>query len=155
VPGHVVTAATVAPRLTAVVAETTTWERFPGVWPQLLDEVYGVVRPRPELAPTAGPGPRWQNVMLYKDDTPSVEIGVLVSTSFPPVGRVSSSRLPGGTVATTTHRGDYAGLAGAHDAVHRFAAERGLEPAGPRWEIYGHAREDPDEVETEIVYLLR
>ena len=38
--------------------------------------------------------------------------------------------------------------------VHRFAAERGLELAGPRWEIYGHWREDPAEVETEVYYLL-
>jgi hypothetical protein len=26
--------------------------------------------------------------------------------------------------------------------------------AGPRWEIYGHRREDPSEVETEIGYVV-
>ena len=42
---------TVAPRLTAVVAQTTTWEQFPEVWRQLLDEVYALARTREELAP--------------------------------------------------------------------------------------------------------
>ena len=39
-----------------------------------------------------------------------VEIGVLVTTGFEPVGRVIASELPGGEVATATHRGDYARL---------------------------------------------
>ena len=151
---HVVDATTVAPRLTAVVAQTTTWEQFPGLWGQLLDEVYGFVRNREELASTAGPGPRWRNVMLYKDDTPSVEVGVLVGKPFPPSGNVISSRLPGGKAVMTVHRGDYAALGRAHEAVHRFAKERALELAGPRWEIYGHWHDDPRELETEIYYLL-
>jgi len=46
-----VVVATVEPRLTAVVAETTTWAAFPTLWASLLDEVYAVVRPRPELSP--------------------------------------------------------------------------------------------------------
>lgn len=51
---HVVDA---APRATAVVVLTTTWEEFPAVWASLLDEVYAVVRARPDLAPERGPGP--------------------------------------------------------------------------------------------------
>jgi effector-binding domain-containing protein len=152
---HVVTAMTVAPRLTAVVAQTTTWDRFPGLWKQLLDEVYDFVKDSEELASTAGPGPKWRNVMLYKDDAPSVEVGVLVRTSFSPNGRVISSRLPGGKAAMTTHRGDYAQLDRAHEAVHRFARVQELELAGPRWEIYGHWRRDPRELETDVYYLLR
>jgi effector-binding domain-containing protein len=145
----VVVTATVEPRLTAVVTETTTWPEYPTVWPRLLDEVYGVVRPRPELSPGDG----WHNVMLYKDDRPSVEVGVLAAAAFDPVGRVVASQLPGGRVATTTHRGDYTGLAAAHDAVHRFAAEQGLELTGVRWEIYGHGDQDP--IEIEICWQLR
>jgi effector-binding domain-containing protein len=148
---HVVKLATVAPRRIAVVAETTTWERFPGLWRQLLDEVYAFVRARPELAGATGPGAKWQNVMLYKDDVPNVEVGVLVAQSFSGEGRVIPSQLPGGRVAKTIHRGDYAQLLHAHDAVHRFAAEHAIELAGPRWEIYGHAHE----LETEVYYGLR
>ena len=152
-PGDV-EVATVEPRLTAVVARTTTWDEFPDVWRGCLDEVYAVVRPRPELSPAPGAGPQWHNVMLYKDDVPSVEVGVLVGRSFSPEGRVIPSELPGGRVARTINRGGYADLGGAHDAVHRFAAEAGLELAGPRWEIYGHP--DGDRApEIEVSYLLR
>jgi len=146
---------TVAPRPTAVVAETTTWEALPTLWSRLLDEVYAVVRPRPELSPSRGTGHLWQNVMLYKDDVPSVEVGVLVAGPFDAVGRVVPSRLPAGRVATAVHRGDFAGLGRAHEAVNRFAAENGLELAGPRWEIYGHWSADPRDLETEVFYLLR
>jgi effector-binding domain-containing protein len=147
VPEHVVTVTTVAPRLTAVVAQTTTWEQFPGLWRQLLDEVYAVVRNEPSSA-------RWQNVMLYKDDTPAVEVGVLVASALADRGRVIASQLPGGKVATTTHRGDYSGLELAHTAVRRFAERERLELQGPRWEIYGH-HDDRREPETDVYYLLR
>ncbi len=145
---------TVDPRPTAVVAQTTTWAEFPRLWGQLLDEVYGFVRARPELA-TGNEGERWQNVMLYKDQRPDVEVGVLMSKSFEPHGRVVSSSLPGGEVATAVHRGDYATLGVTHHAVREAAAARGRELAGPCWEIYGHWREDPRELETEIFWLLR
>jgi hypothetical protein len=73
----------VNPRRTAVVAETTTWADLPTLWRRLLDEVYGFVRGRPDLA-TGSDGEMWQNVMLYKDATPDVEIGVLVTSRLSP-----------------------------------------------------------------------
>ena len=145
---------TVDPRATAVVAQTTTWAEFPRLWGQLLGEVYGFVRSRGELATGAG-SERWQNVMLYKDQRPDVEVGVLVSRPFEPHGRVVPSELPGGEVATAVHRGDYATLGATHDAVREAAPARGRELAGPCWEIYGHASEDPGDQETEIFWLLR
>jgi effector-binding domain-containing protein len=141
-------------RPTAVVAQATTWADFPSLWPQLLDEVYGFVRRRPALATGTG-GELWQNVMLYKDDRPDVEVGVLVSGSFEPEGRVIASELPGGEVATTIHHGDYAQLRLAHDAVRDHVNAAGRELAGPCWEIYGHWRADPSELETEVFWLLR
>jgi effector-binding domain-containing protein len=145
---------TVDPRPTAVVAQTTTWEEFPRLWRPLLDEVYAFVRLRPDLATGHG-GELWQNVMLYKDDRPSVEVGVLVSRAFEPVGRVIASELPGGEVATAIHRGDYARLGATHDAVRDELAGHGRELAGPGWEVYGHWRENPSELETEVFWLLR
>ena len=145
---------TVHPRPTAVIGQATTWTEFPGLWGQLLAEVYRFVRGRSDLA--TGDGTElWQNVMLYKDDRPDVEVGVLASSRFEPEGRVISSALPGGEAATATHRGDYARLGVTHDAVREYAASRRRELAGPRWEIYGHWREDPSELETEIFWLLR
>jgi hypothetical protein len=143
----VVVAATVEPRLTAVVAEITTWQEWPDLWARLLDEVYAFVRPRPELSPGDG----WHNVMLYMDDTPSVEVGVLVGEPFAPAGRVVCSQLPAGNVLTTTYRGDWSELGRGHDAVHRHAAEHRIALTRVRWEIYGHGHEAPS---TEISYLV-
>jgi effector-binding domain-containing protein len=141
-------------RPTAVVAQTTTWAAFPSLWGRLLDEVYGFVRRRPDLA-TGSDGELWQNVMLYKDDRPDVEIGVLVTRSFEPEGRVIASELPGGEVATAIHRGDYAQLGVTHDSVRNYVIAAGRELAGPHWEVYGHWRADPSELETEVFWLLR
>jgi effector-binding domain-containing protein len=145
---------TVVARPTAVVARTTTWEEFPNLWGVLLGQVYEFVRPRPELA-TGDREELWQNAMLYKDQRPDVEVGVLVSGPFTSQGPVVSSALPGGEVATATHRGDYAKLGITHDAVREYAVAHGRELAGPCWEIYGHAASDASEAETEVFWLLR
>ena len=146
--------ATIEARPTAVVAQTTTWQEFAKLWGPLLDQVYEFVRPRPELA--TGDGQElWQNVMLYKDQRPDVEVGVLVSGPFQAEGPVMLSALPAGEVATATHRGDYARLGVTHEAVREYATAHGRELAGPCWEIYGHARPDPSQAETEVFWLLR
>lgn len=145
---------TVAARPTAVVAATTTWSEFPKLWGALLEQVYEFVRARPELAAGTG-SERWQNVMLYRDQRPDVEVGVLVSQPFQPEGSVTLSALPAGEVVAATHRGDYAKLGVTHEAVRSYAAAHGRELAGPCWEIYGHAPPDPREAETEVFWLLR
>jgi effector-binding domain-containing protein len=145
---------TVQERPTAVVAQTTTRSEFPKLWGQLLGRVYEFVRPRPELA-TGDGDERWQNVMLYKDQRPDVEVGVLVSGLFETEGSVIPSALPAGEVATATHRGDYGKLGDTHKAVRDYAAAHGRELAGPCWEIYGHAPPDPSEAETQVFWLLR
>ena len=146
--------AAVEARPTAVVAQTTTWQEFRELWGGLLlGQVYEFVRPRPELA--TGDGEElWRNVMLYKDQRPDVEVGVLVSGPFQAEGLVILSALPPGEVATATHRGDYAKLGVTHQTVRDYAAARGREFAGPCWEIYGHAPPDPSQAETEVFWLL-
>jgi effector-binding domain-containing protein len=136
-----------AARPTLVVACATSWREFPSLWRTLLDEVYAAVR-------AGGGGSGRQNVMLYKDDAPNVEIGVLAHGPVPLAGRVIASELPGGASAMTTHRGPYAEFDGAHRAVRDWCAARGLVLAGPRWEIYGHWRDDASQPETDVHYLL-
>jgi effector-binding domain-containing protein len=133
---------------TAVVAQATTWADFPGLWGQLLDEVYAFIR-------AGGTTQTGHNVMLYLDDVPNVEVGVQVDAPFVASGRVTPSQLPAGRVATTVHRGAYDGLSAAHEAVHAWCATHGHSLTRTRWEIYGDWREDPDELETEITYLLQ
>src|SRR5262245_45163900 len=134
---------------TAVVAATTTWAEFPGLWGKLLDEVWAAVR-------AAGVAAGCSTVMLYRDDVPHVEVGVTLRAPCPQVsgGRVVASSLPAGRVATTIHRGPYAGLAAAHQAVVDHCSAGGHQLAGPRWEVYGDHRDDPADLETEIFWLL-
>ena len=139
--------ATVASRPTAVVKATTTWREFPGLWKGMLDDVWACLR-------AGGVTRGCPNVMLYLDDVPNVEIGVELTVPCPLTGRVVASALPAGQVATTVHRGPYAALGSAHDAVVRWCAAEGLHRAGPRWEVYGPHREDPADLETRVFHLL-
>jgi effector-binding domain-containing protein len=138
---------TVEARPTAVIAETTSWAGFPGLWPRLLDEVWSAVRPRRD---EIRPG---RNVMLYKDDVPSVEVGVEIAGHFAAVGRIVASALPAGRVAMTTHQGSW-DVGPAHQAVIDECDRLDLERVGPRWEIYGHFNAPGDE-EVEIFHLVR
>jgi effector-binding domain-containing protein len=145
---HTITTLLVAARPTAVIAAATPWPEFPSLWKKLLDEVHASVR-------WGGGGHKGRNVMLYLDGVPNVEVGVELDQPVEIEGpRVVRSTLPAGEVAMTVHRGSYAGLGEAHDAVGRWFGERGITPAGPRWEVYGHHYDDPALIETEIFYLL-
>jgi effector-binding domain-containing protein len=139
---------TTAERATAVVRCATTWDAFPSLWRELLDDVYAFLA-------TSGVRQEGHNVMLYLDDVPNVEVGVEVSGPFPPAGRVVPSVLPAGEAAMTVHRGPYDRLDDAHRAVREWCAANGRALAGPRWEVYGDWHDDPARLETEVHYLLR
>jgi effector-binding domain-containing protein len=131
-----VTVRAVEPTPTAVVVAAATWAEFPAMWKPMLDEVWGFLRGgAPEGLYQQG-----HNIMLYKDDVPNVEVGVQVSGSFDPVGRVVASALPGGLAATAAHTGPIAEIGDTHRAVCEWSKANGYRLAGPRWEIYG----DPD-----------
>lgn len=98
-----ITVRQVPARATAVVAATTTWAEFPGLWGQLLGEVWQCLR-------AGGITSGCRNVMLYRDGVPHVEVGVLLDRPCPLTGRVVSSELPGGVAAVTVHRGSFGQL---------------------------------------------
>ena len=142
---------TVEPTPTAVVAAAVTWAEFPVLWRPMLDQVWGFLRGggAPEGLYRDG-----HNVMLYKDDVPNVEVGVQVSRSFEPVGRVTASSLPGGLVATATHIGPVSALGDTHQAVREWSEANGYRPAGPRWEIYGDPDPSTDDFQVDVFWLL-
>jgi effector-binding domain-containing protein len=144
---HQVVVTDVVARPTLVVATITTWSEFPRVWRALLDEVWGYLRAN-------GIEGGCRNVMLYRDDVPHVEVGVEARAPGPLSGRVTSSSLPAGKVAMTTHRGGYSDLDVAHRAVIDWCHEHGKQLAGQRWEVYGPHSDDPSEVWTEVCWLL-
>lgn len=154
-PEDRVTLAEVAPRRTAVIADTIAREDFPRLWRPMLDEVYAFVRACPEFAAAieGTPGPHWTNVMLYRDEAPNVEVGVLAPSDFTPGGRVISSELPRGRTLRATHLGDPAAIGETHDAVRGYARDHGLATAGVLWEVYGHP-DDGGAFATEVFHLL-
>lgn len=134
-------------RPTLVVPATTSWPEYPTLWRVLLDEVWSLLN-------TAGINSGCPNVMVYLDDTPQVEVGVLYEGRCDLVGRVVRSSLPDGKVAMTTHRGGYERLGQAHQAVVEWCDEQGLSLSGRRWEIYGPHSPDPTQTWTRIYWLL-
>ena len=88
------------PRPTAVVADATTWQEFPALWGQLLGEVWDCLH-------AGGIYRGCRNIMVYLNDVPNVEVGVLLDQPCPFTGRVVASALPAGTAATTVHRGPF------------------------------------------------
>lgn len=119
-------------RPTVVVRTTTTWQQFPIVWKELLDEVWACVR-------AGGIHSGCPNVMLYLGDVPHVEVGVQLSQPCLLTGRVVASTLPAGRVATTVHRGSYAALDSAHRAVLDWCAANGERVSRTRWEAQAEA----------------
>ncbi len=138
---------TTTARPTAVVVAVTTWDEFPSLWGRLLDQVYACLE-------AIDPRDRGHNVMLYKDDLPTVEVGVEVQVPFTPTGDVVASALPAGPTAMALHRGPYDRLGTTHDAIWEWCKANDRRLAGPRWEIYGDWHEDPSELLTEVYYLL-
>ncbi len=137
----------VAARPTLVVPATTSWPEFPRLWGQLLGEVWACLR-------AAGIHRGARNVMLYRDDIPTVEVGVLLDQPCPLTGRVVVSALPAGAVATTVHRGPFGDVRATHDAVLNWCDANGRRPTGTRWEVYGPHSDDPAEQWIEVHWLL-
>jgi effector-binding domain-containing protein len=145
---HAVSIVTTSATPTAVIRQTTTWERYPTLWGELLGEVWAFVRGADVRA--------GRNVMLYEDDTPTVEVGVEVDGAFAPGERVVPSALPAGRAATTVHRGEPSpeGLDAAHAAVVDWCEANGHARTGVRWEVYDHWRDDPSTFGTAVYWLL-
>jgi effector-binding domain-containing protein len=146
---HAVSIVATAATPTAVIRETTTWERFPTLWGELLDEVWTYVRAAEVQA--------GRNVMVYLDDTPNVEVGVELDGALEaPSSRVAASTLPAGRAAATVARGapSREGIAAAHAAVVGWCDANGHARTGVRWEVYDHWRDDPDSFETAVYWLL-
>lgn len=99
-----------------------------------------------------------RNIAIYWDDAIHLEAGVELPGSFTEHEPVIRSATPAGLTVTTTHLGPYHTLGVAHDAIWAWAAEHGHRLAGPRWEIYGHWREewndDPSSIRTDIFYQI-
>ena len=125
---------------TAVVRANTTRQDFPTLWGKFLDEVWAFLRARPGLRADG------HNVMLYRHNIPgvevAVEVGVQVTRSFEPAGRVVPSTLPSAEVATTIHSRKPAEIGTAYDAIQEYCRAASRKLMGVSWEVYGDPHPD-------------
>ena len=147
----------VAPRtLAAAQARVTAQTLVPAIR-HLFDQVYKYLN-------EAGVQPRGLNVIVYwneagcnlLDSEPGLvmEAGVEVEAALPQEGTVRAAATPVGAVASAVHVGPYDQLGKAHEAVRSWCDQQGLRLAGPNWEVYGHWNDDPQQLRTEVFYLL-
>jgi effector-binding domain-containing protein len=98
-------------------------------------------------------GPWFTHHLRRPGDTFDFEIGVPVSTSVTPTGRVKPGRLPAATVARAIYHGSYEGLGGAWGELGKWLAANGHRPAEDFWEVYAAGPEsnpDPASWRTEL-----
>jgi effector-binding domain-containing protein len=144
----------VAARPTAVMREQTTWPQLSATIQRLLDHVWTVMR-TDSMGPRLSHDDFGENVILYLDRHPTIEVGVLVDRPISERDGLIPSELPAGRIARAIHRGPYDQLGRAHDGMHAWCRANGQTLTGVRWEHYGHWRDDPNELETLIAYVLR
>lgn len=99
-----------------------------------------------------------RHVAVYWDDAITLEVGVEVSVPFVERDDVVRSATPAGTVASVVHMGPYGELGAAHRAIHDWSKVANRRLAGPKWEIYGHWKQewddDPSQIRTDVFYLV-
>jgi effector-binding domain-containing protein len=138
----------VAAQLTAVIRLRAQLCELSTVVPQACGEVWTFLRssnfPRPG-----------RHLAIYLDDEINIEVGVEVFQPFTGNDRVVCSNTPAGMAATAVHMGPYGRLGEAHKAIHRWAAAHGQTLARPCWEVYGHWNDDPAQLRTDVLYLIR
>ena len=97
----------------------------------------------------AGPPLVVYHDVIREETRGRVEMCVPVAEGFAGAGDVSARRLPAGPAVSTVHRGRYADVGPAYEALTTWMAGHDVEPAGPPREVYLN---DPHEVgETEAL----
>jgi effector-binding domain-containing protein len=86
-----------------------------------------------------------------------VEIGFTTTKEVPGQGNIQRGSIPGGKAASVLHVGPYNGLGAAHDALHRWMAEKGFESATGYYELYLNDPQNtlPEALKTEVFTLLK
>lgn len=88
------------------------------------------------------------------EDEWEIEAGIPLESRIEGSGEIAASELPAGPAAVTVHKGPYAGLGEAHDAVLAWIDEQELNVTGAPWDAYVDDPADvpSDEVRTRIVW---
>ncbi|MHB0858136.1 MAG: GyrI-like domain-containing protein [Anaerolineae bacterium] len=135
----------------ACIRTTTTWRELSATIGRML---YEISRYLEDLGlPPAGPPFVRYHISLAEEL--DIEVGLPLMTLVEGRPPVYAGELPGGTVASTIHRGAYDTLRMAYEALEAWMKDHGYSPAGPPWEVYwtdpGELL-DPGEWRTEVVW---
>jgi effector-binding domain-containing protein len=85
-----------------------------------------------------------------------VEAGIPVSRSLPAHGDLLAGEVPAGHYAACMHLGSYESLSVTYEALSRWVAEQGLQPAGVAYEFYySEATTPPEHTATRILIPLK
>ena len=151
--GSEVEVVTVEQAPTAVRAGTVTRAELGKTIGEYLGTVWKYVRERGDLQPG-------HSIVLYRGDPGAgpapIEVGVQIAHSFTgadPSG-VWCSRLPAGRAARIVNHGPFDQLGPSYAALFKWRDDGGHVFKGPSWEVYGDHDDNPDNLVTEIYFLL-
>jgi len=146
-----VTVGRVERQLIAAARQRTTFKKVSSEIQDLLSHSWSLIRSTPGLREEG------HNVAIYWEQSGegSIEVGVQVVREFEATEAVVCSATPAGEVARTAHFGPYNRLGPAHEAVREWCKSNGREFRLPFWEIYGDWSDDPAQLRTDVLYLLK
>ena len=144
---------TVAAEPMAAVEVKAEFAGLPEAIRQGLDAVFDVLADGDYGAPGAATvfyGP------MHNTSVMDLRIGVRLSSPFPgPVSEVAAFETPAGEVAHAVYFGPYDQMLQGHQAAKAAAREAGREITGASWEVYGDWTDNPDELRTDLFWLLK
>lgn len=111
--------------------------------PAFLGAAYGEVLTALGAQHVAPAGPPFARYRPSGDGF-DVEAGFPAARTVTASGRVQPATLPGGDVATSLHRGDYAGVGEVYRAITEWLPAHGYAVAGAPWESYLDGPEVPE-----------
>lgn len=138
-----------AAQVTAVIRVTIPRAQIRNVMGPGLSELLSAIAAQ-GVAPA---GPWFTHHLKMDPDIFDFEIGVPVSVSVAPAGRMTPGQLPAATVARTIYHGNYDGLAAAWREFDAWINANGHTAATDLWECYVAGPEssaDPTQWRTEL-----
>ena len=125
--------------------------------PELIGKSYGdIAQYLAQLGqyPAGAPFAAYYNMDMQNLD---VELGFPVSKELPGKGEIKSGRIPAGKFATVLHAGPYDKVGPAYEALTKWIAEKGYEPAGVAYEVYLNDPDEtkPEDLKTQVMFPLK
>lgn len=115
--------------------------------PAALGTIWPFLRSNPEMKPGL-------NVVVYLEGPRRMEVGVQVHAQPEAPSEIVYSQTPSGLAAHGVHIGPYSDLERSYDALHAWISANKLCMKGPFWEVYGHWNDDPQQLRTDIYFLV-